>query len=108
MSALPTPRTIDEAYDAVYVRTDNMAPDVPRGSIAFIEPPGYRGEGIYSVPYGGQHVGDLRRIYWFGSGFRLQIDNWPKDDEPTLVSREDLTNLGVRRVAGVAKAFTNE
>jgi len=100
-SALP-------AYDAILINHANMAPDVPRGSIAFIEPPGIHGEGIYSVPFEERHLGDLRRLCVVNGGYQLRIDAWPEHGQPKPITRAELLAIGLRRVAGIARPFTND
>lgn len=94
-------------YDVLYVDHGYMAPEIPPGSIAFLDPPGFSGDAVYSVPYDRQHLGNLRRISGNGTGYLLQLDNWPPHDPPLVIGKADLDGLGVRRVAGLTRPMTS-
>ena len=93
-------------YAAVLVDHDNMAPEIPLGSVAFLAEPGFTGEGIYSLPHEGRHHGDIRRICHQGDHWLVKMDNWP--GEPHRLSAGELRDLAPSRVVGVASAYTVE
>lgn len=105
---IPGPERADRPYEALFINHRNMEPEVPRGSIAFIEPPGFSGDGIYSIPFAdGKHYGDIRRIFFRGDGYGMKMDNWP-DHGLDVLSKSDLERVAPRRVAGIARPFTND
>jgi len=77
-------------YDAIYIDQSNMYPEVPRGSIAFLDPAGFRGvEGIYSVPHDGSHLdGNLRRICCWAAAISFASTIGPSTDRATSCSVE--------------------
>ena len=87
-------------WAAVLIEHRNMEPDVPWGSLVFLDVPGFKGEGIYLIPFQGSHTGDLKRITGYGERWRVKADNWPGD--PEWHSARQLIDLVPARVGGSA------
>lgn len=99
------PSTWDGA--SVVLIHHNNVKDLRHGDVAFLAPEGFTGEGIYSVPFDGRHVGDIRRVHHCGlNRWRMAVD----DDRFTVdeLTLDELRGMGLCRVVGAASAFTND
>lgn len=91
---------------AIFVSNSNMAPTIPYRSVVFLKEPGFHGEGIYSFPYQGRNLGDLRRVSMTGGGlWRVSIDQWDSSDERT---REALIGSCPQQVTGLVTPMVEE
>ena len=94
-------------YRILFIGHNHMAPEIRRDSVVFLCEPGYRGEGVYALPYEGMHHGDLRRISpQSPDRIRLSMDNWPS--EPQWLDREALKRCEPCKVAGVVNPFDRD
>jgi hypothetical protein len=103
LPALRVPRE----YDALYIAHSEIR-DIQMGSVVFIGPPGYSGQGVYSIPFEDCHRGELRRIIWApGDRYQTRMDTWPTEHGQWF-TKEQFQKLAPRRVCGVVKAITPE
>jgi hypothetical protein len=96
------PRT----FRAILIR-HNRIHDLPIGSVAFLRPPGFSGEGLYSFPHA-HRADDVMRVCCAGTDrFEVMADGAHRTRGLFMTSAE-LDRLGVQRVAGHAIALTND
>ena len=102
-------RRVDAPFTAA-VRIDHgwMSPAIPKGSVAFLAPPGFAREGIYSLvcPHDGRHHGDIRRACLARGGYLLKMDAGPPGGQVLTVA--ELRSIVPCRVVGLAVPYNAE
>ncbi len=93
---------------AAAVRIDHgwMSPAIPKGSVAFLAPPGFAREGIYSFAHDGRHHGDVRRVCLARGGYLLKMDAGPPGGQVLTVA--ELRRIAPCRVVGLAAPYNAE
>ncbi len=107
-SLLPAEAAAAPFTAAVRIEHRWMSPEIPKGSVAFLAPPGFDREGIYSLacPHDGRHHGDVRRACLARGGYLLKMDAGPPGGQVLTVA--ELRSIAPCRVVGLAVPYNAE